>query len=80
MDLLLLFSCQVMSDSFAIPWTVARQAPLFMGLSRQKYWSGLPCPPPGYFPALGIKFSSLALAGGFFATEPQGSPGIDGKG
>ena len=28
-------------------WTVARQAPLSMGFSRQKYWSGLPCPPPG---------------------------------
>ena len=30
---------------FATPWTVARQAPLFMGFSRQKYWSGLPFPP-----------------------------------
>ena len=29
------------------PWTVARQAPLSMGFSRQEYWSGLPCPPPG---------------------------------
>ena len=28
-------------------WTVARQAPLSMGFSRQEYWSGLPCPPPG---------------------------------
>ena len=28
-------------------WTVARQAPLFVGFSRQEYWSGLPCPPPG---------------------------------
>ena len=32
---------------FAIPWTVACQAPLPMGFSRQEYWSGLPCPPPG---------------------------------
>ena len=31
---------------FATPWTVARQAPLSMGFSRQKYWSALPCPPP----------------------------------
>ena len=30
-----------------IPWTIARQAPLSMGFSRQQYWSGLPCPPPG---------------------------------
>ena len=32
---------------FVIPWTVAQQAPLSMGFSRQEYWSGLPCPPPG---------------------------------
>ena len=35
---------------FATPWTVARQAPLSMGFSRQEYWSGLPCPPPGDLP------------------------------
>ena len=35
-----------MSDSFAIPWTVAHQAPLSMGFSRQEYWSGLPFPFP----------------------------------
>ena len=32
---------------FAAPWTVAHQAPLSMGSSRQEYWSGLPCFPPG---------------------------------
>ena len=32
---------------FATPWAVAHQAPLSMGLSRQEYWRGLPCPPPG---------------------------------
>ena len=32
---------------FATPWTVAHQAPLSMGFSRQEHWSGLPCPPPG---------------------------------
>ena len=40
-----------------------------MGFSRQEYWSGLPCPPPGDLPAPGIQPSSLAspaLAGGFF--------------
>ena len=31
---------------FATPWTLARQAPLFMRFSREEYWSGLPCPPP----------------------------------
>ena len=39
----------VMSDSLLSPCTVARQAPLSMGFSRQEYWSGLPCPPPGDF-------------------------------
>ena len=37
------------SDSVT-PWTVARQAPLSMGFSRQEHWSGLPCPPPGDLP------------------------------
>ena len=32
---------------FETPWTVAHQAPLSLGFSRQEYWSGLPCPPPG---------------------------------
>ena len=35
---------------FATPWTVAHQAPLFMGFSRQEYWSGLSSPSPGYLP------------------------------
>ena len=40
---------------FATLWTVAHQTPLSMGFSRQKYWSGLPCPPPGALPHPGIK-------------------------
>ena len=35
---------------FVTPWTVARQTPLSMGFPRQKYWSGLPFPPPGDLP------------------------------
>ena len=31
-------------------WTVARQAPLSMGILQQEHWSGLPCPPPGHLP------------------------------
>ena len=38
---------------FVTPWTVAHQAPPSMGFSRQKYWSGLPFPPPGMFPTRG---------------------------
>ena len=57
---------------FVTPWTVAHQAPLSMGFSRQEYWSGFPCPPPGDLPSPGIKPMSLvspALAGGFFTTS-----------
>ena len=38
--------------------SVARQVPLFMGFSRQEYWSGLPFPPPGDLPDPGIEFES----------------------
>ena len=61
----------VMSDS-AIPWTVARQAPLSMGFSRPEYWSGLPSPSPGTLPDPGIEPRSLvapALASRFFTTS-----------
>ena len=61
-----------MSDSFAILWTVARQAHLSMGFSKQEYWSGLPFPSPGDLPGPGIKFASPTLAGGFFTSEPPG--------
>ena len=51
------------------PRTVAHQVPLFMGFPRQEYWCGLPFPPPGDLPNLGIEPTSLkspALAIGFF--------------
>ena len=60
-----------MSDS-AIPWTVARQAHLAVGFSRQEHWSGMPCPPPGDHldPGMELIFlTSPALAGGFFTTS-----------
>ena len=44
---------------FVTLWTVALQAPLSVGLSRQEYWSGWPCPPPGNLPDLGIEPTSL---------------------
>ena len=43
------------------PWTVACQAPLSMGFSRQEYWSGLPFPSPGDLPDPGIKPEFPAL-------------------
>ena len=44
---------------FATPWTVAHQAPLSMGFSKQEYWSGLPFPSPGDLPDPGIEPRSL---------------------
>ena len=61
--------------TFATPWTSTRWAPLFMGLSREEYWSGLPCPPPGDLPDSGIEPTSPASpasAGRFFTTGPPG--------
>ena len=60
-----------MSDS-CDPMTVARQAPLSMGFSRQEYWSELPISSPGDLPNPGIKPESPALAGVFFITLPPG--------
>ena len=63
------FSCVQL---FVTLWTVARQAPLSVGLSRQEYWSELQCPPPGALPDPGIKPVSLlspALTGRFFTTS-----------
>ena len=57
---------------FATLWTVAHQAPLSMGFSRQEYWRGLPCPPPGDLSDSGIKHASLkslALASTITAWE-----------
>ena len=59
---------------FAIPWTVACQAPLTMEFSRKEYWSWLPFPIPGDFPDPGIKPPSPALTGGFFITAPFEKP------
>ena len=60
---------------FSPPWTVALQAPLSMGFSRQEYWSELPFPTPGDLPDPGNKPTSHvspALAGRVFATVPLG--------
>ena len=63
----LLQSCLTLCDLL----TRACQTPLCMGFSRQEYWSGLPCPPPGDLSNPGIEpvsLMSLALAGRFFTT------------
>ena len=53
----------------ATSWTIAHQAPLSVGFSRQEYWNGLPCPPPGDLPNPGVKSAFSAAAGGFFTTS-----------
>ena len=67
-----MLSCFSCVQLFSTLWTVACQAPLYMGFSRQEYWSGLPFPPPGHHHDPGIKPTSLmptALVGGFFTTS-----------
>ena len=56
---------------FAAPWTVARQAPLSMGFSRQEYWNEVPFPSPGDLPDP-VSPMSPALAGGFLPLVPHG--------
>ena len=58
----------------ATPWTVAHQASLSMGFSRQQYWNGLPFPSPGDLSHPGIQPESPSLASGFLTTEPPGKP------
>ena len=70
----MLFSSQVMFNSFATPWTVTHQDPLSMEFPRQEYSRGLPFPSPGGLPIPRIKPVSPAVAGGFFTTEPPGKP------
>ena len=65
---------------FATPWTVAYQAPLSMGFSRQEYWSGLPCPPPGDCPNPGIKPGSPTLQADSLLSEPPEKPKNTGMG
>ena len=75
------FSCccclvaSVVSDRLcATLWTVACQAPLSMGFSRQGCWSGLPCPPPGDLPDPGIEPQSPVLQADSLPLSHQGSP------
>ena len=69
-------SCSVMSDSLW-PHGLLTRLLCPWGFSRQEYWSGLPCPPPGDIPNTGIKprgqtriSCSSCIAGGFFTAEP----------
>ena len=61
---------------FVTPWTVAHQAPLSMGFSRQEYWSGLPFPSPDDLPDPGIEPMSLAWQADSLPLSRLGSPKI----
>ena len=69
-----MFSCFSCVQLFANPWTVAHQAPLSTGFSRKECWSGLPCPPPGDLPDLGIEPRSPELQVDSLLFEPPGQP------
>ena len=55
------------------PVDYSPQVPLSMGFSRQEYWSGLSCPPPGDLPELGIKYRSPALQSDSLPSKPKNS-------
>ena len=73
------YVASVVSDSVT-PWTVAHQAPLSMGFSRQEYWNRLSWPPSGHFPNPGIKPRSPALQADSLPSEPPGKPKNTGVG
>ena len=62
-----------MSDS-AIPWTIAHQAALSVGIPQQENWSGLPCPAPGDLPYPGIELGSHTLQADSLPAELPGKP------
>ena len=69
-------SCLTLCD----PMDLQPAGHLSMGFSRQEYWSGLPCPPPGDLPDPGIEPESLvspALADGFFITSTTWEAPVD---
>ena len=63
-------SCPTLCD----PWTVAHQAPVSVGFSRQEYRSGLPFPSPGDLPDPGMEPWSPALQADALPSEPPGKP------
>ena len=63
---------------FATLWSVAHQAPLSKGFSRQEYWSGLQFPSPGDLPNPGIERRFPTLQADALISEPPGKPNIEG--
>ena len=67
------YNAVLLLGPFVTPWTIACQASLSMRFSRQEYWSGLPCPPPGDLPNPGVEPRSSALQADSLS-EPSGKP------
>ena len=65
---------------FATTWTVAHQAPLSMGFSKQEYWSGLPFPSPGDLPDPGMEPRSPSFQAESLPSEPPDSTILIGQG
>ena len=74
MGLLYKQTIQSRARLFVIPWTVAYQAPLSMGFSRQEYWSGLPFPSPRDLPNQGMEPGSPALQADTLPSKLPGKP------
>ena len=74
MDIFFICCCLVakLCLTLVTPWTVAHQAPLFMGFPRQGCWDKLPYSIPGDLSNPGIEPASPELAGEFFTAEPSG--------
>ena len=77
--LVLVFNRSVVSNSLRPQWTVALEAPLSMGFSRQEYWSGLLCPSPGDILNPRIKLKSPSLQADSLPSEPPGKPQATSK-
>ena len=76
MRALLLQSCPILCD----PVDCSLPGSSVHGFSRQEYWSGLPCPPPGDLPEPGMEPTSLmlpTLAGGFSTTSATWEPSMN---
>ena len=72
-------SRSVLSD-FVTPWTVTARLLCPWGFSRQEYWSGLPCLPPGDLPNPGIEPRSPTVQTDSLPAEPEGKPKNTGVG
>ena len=70
-----MLSRSVVSNS-ETPWTVAHQAPLFLGFFRQEYWNGLPFPPQGIFLTQGSNSCLQHWQVDSLPLRHLGSPGV----